>query len=138
MQTCIMKRTHCTGSCGDQSNLWAVIGCWGHALATTCLRRLESFCLQEVLREAGAAFDTQTAAMAGVYIGCMYSEYLDGVLAPQGVADAASAAVTGHGLSFLVGRVSYTFGLQVRLAARSVGWVRGCLPLWRVGWNSMQ
>ena len=31
----------------------------------------------------------------------------------QGVADTASAAITGHGLSFLVGRVSYTFGLQV-------------------------
>ena len=31
----------------------------------------------------------------------------------QGVADANSNAIIGHGLSFLVGRVSYTFGLQV-------------------------
>ncbi len=28
------------------------------------------------------------------------------------MADSNSAAITGHGLSFLVGRVSYTFGLQ--------------------------
>ena len=28
------------------------------------------------------------------------------------MADGSSAAITGHGLSFLVGRVSYTFGLQ--------------------------
>ena len=28
------------------------------------------------------------------------------------MADSSSAAITGHGLSFLVGRVSYTFGLQ--------------------------
>jgi acyl transferase domain-containing protein len=69
--------------------------------------------MQEALHEAGPAFDAQAAAAAGVYVGCMYSEYLDGVLAPQGIADSASAAVTGHGLSFLVGRVSYTFGLQV-------------------------
>ena len=30
----------------------------------------------------------------------------------QGVADSNSAAITGHGLSFLVGRISYTFGLS--------------------------
>lgn len=41
------------------------------------------------------------------------AEYLDGVLAPAGVADANSNAIVGHGLSFLVGRTSYTFGLQV-------------------------
>ena len=39
-------------------------------------------------------------------------EYLDGVLGPAGVADANSNAIIGHGLSFLVGRLSYTFGLQ--------------------------
>ena len=30
----------------------------------------------------------------------------------QGIADSNSNAITGHGLSFLVGRVSYVFGLQ--------------------------
>ena len=30
----------------------------------------------------------------------------------QGLADSNSSAITGHGASFLVGRVSYTFGLQ--------------------------
>ncbi len=29
----------------------------------------------------------------------------------QGLADANSSSIIGHGLSFLVGRVSYTFGL---------------------------
>eukprot|EP00884_Botryococcus_braunii_P010934 jgi/Botrbrau1/19842/Bobra.0124s0078.1 len=48
----------------------------------------------------------------GVYIGCMYTEYLDSVLGPRGIADTASQAIVGHGLSFLVGRVSFTFGLQ--------------------------
>lgn len=46
---------------------------------------------------------------AGVYVGCMYQEYTDVVintsqkLPPQ--------AVVGSGLSFMVGRVSYTYGL---------------------------
>ena len=30
----------------------------------------------------------------------------------QGMADSNSAAITGHGLSFLVGRLSYSFGFQ--------------------------
>lgn len=47
----------------------------------------------------------------GVYIGCMYTEYLDSILGPQGLADSNSSSIIGHGLSFLVGRVSYTFGL---------------------------
>lgn len=75
---------------------------------------------QEVLRAAGEAFSPDLAATAGVYVGCMYTEYLDGVLAGQGLADGASAAVTGHGLSFLVGRVSYTFGLQVLCHKRAL------------------
>ena len=57
----------------------------------------------------------------GVYVGCMYTEYLDGVLGGQGVADANSNAIIGHGLSFLVGRLSYTFGFQVRSCNPSAG-----------------
>ena len=33
-------------------------------------------------------------------------------LSMQGIADSNSAAITGHGLSFLVGRLSYSFGFQ--------------------------
>jgi hypothetical protein len=51
-------------------------------------------------------------ASVGVYVGCMYTEYLDGVLARSGAADAAAGSIVGHGLSFMVGRLSYTFGLQ--------------------------
>jgi len=43
------------------------------------------------------------------------AEYLDGVLGPIGAADSQANSILGHGLSFLVGRASYTFGLQVFL-----------------------
>jgi acyl transferase domain-containing protein len=50
--------------------------------------------------------DTKT----GVYVGCMYQEYTQlqynlGYKISPGI-------VTGNGISYLVGRVSYTFGLQ--------------------------
>ena len=48
----------------------------------------------------------------GVYIGCMYNEYLDGILAPLGLADSVPSSITGQGLSFMVGRLSYTFALN--------------------------
>ena len=48
----------------------------------------------------------------GVYIGCMYTEYLDGILGPAKLADSAATSITGHGLSFMVGRMSFTFGWQ--------------------------
>ena len=44
--------------------------------------------------------------------GASWSHREHPVCCEQGVADGSSAAITGHGLSFLVGRVSYTFGLQ--------------------------
>ena len=47
---------------------------------------------------------------AGVYVGCMYQEYTDVLAAAGGKLSAATA--TGNSLSFLVGRVSYTFALQ--------------------------
>lgn len=34
------------------------------------------------------------------------------MLGPAGLADSQAASITGHGLSFLVGRVSYTFQLS--------------------------
>ena len=72
--------------------------------------------MQELLSLAGPAFEGALDPSTGVYIGCMYTEYLDGVLHKQGVADTNSAAIIGHGLSFLVGRLSYTFGFQVHSA----------------------
>ena len=91
---------------------------------------------------AGLAPPPADLAAAGVYVGCMYTEYLDSVLAPevgrregeergrracarptafppspQSLADAAPAAVTGHGLAFLVGRVAYTFNMTGPAAA---------------------
>ena len=53
---------------------------------------------------------TCTNSSTGVYIGCMYTEYLDGILQPVGIADSTSTSITGHGVSFMVGRLSYTFG----------------------------
>lgn len=46
----------------------------------------------------------------GVYAGCMYQEYGTHVLGPAGLALNSSAAL-GNSLSFMVGRVAYTFGL---------------------------
>lgn len=46
---------------------------------------------------------------AGVYVGCMYSDYVDVVVAAASWL--APSAVTGSGASFMVGRLSYTFGM---------------------------
>lgn len=48
----------------------------------------------------------------GVFIGCMYTEYLDGILSLAHLSDTAASSITGHGLSFMVGRLSFTFGWQ--------------------------
>lgn len=45
---------------------------------------------------------------AGVYAGSMYSEYTDLIVA--GGQKLPPQAVVGSGLSFMVGRLSYTFG----------------------------
>ena len=46
---------------------------------------------------------------AGVFVGCMYQEYTDVVV--NASSKLPPQAVVGSGLSFMVGRVSYTFGL---------------------------
>lgn len=109
--------------------------------------------MQTAIVSAGKSFSKEALSATGVYLGCMYTEYLDSVLGPhvskfpsykytsascntsnqtcrrhgtylhprtnmsqrymvQGIADSNSNAITGHGLSFLVGRISYVFGLQ--------------------------
>ena len=45
---------------------------------------------------------------AGVYVGCMYHEYID-LMAGSGVALPPQAFI-GNGPPYLVGRLSYTFG----------------------------
>ena len=44
-----------------------------------------------------------------MYVGCMYQEYTDVMVAAAG--KLPPQAVVGSGLSFMVGRLSYTFGL---------------------------
>jgi acyl transferase domain-containing protein len=60
---------------------------------------------------------------AGVYAGCMYSEYTT-VITSRGVM-LPPQGVVGSGLSYLVGRISYIFGftggLQLQTMAHNVG-----------------
>ena len=46
----------------------------------------------------------------GTYVGCMYQEYINVMTAAVGKPSAQ--AVVGSGLSFMVGRLSYTYGLS--------------------------
>ena len=62
--------------------------------------------LMDARSGTGSLTDTKT----GVYIGCMYQEYMQlqynlGFKISPGIA-------TGNGISYLTGRVSYTFGLN--------------------------
>lgn len=47
---------------------------------------------------------------AGVYVGCMYQEYMD--VQVNATSRVAPQAVVGSGLSFMVGRLSYTFNFS--------------------------
>ena len=89
---------------------------------------MKGVCLQAriLLEEAGTALTEAegpgglgplSGTETGVYVGCMYQEYTDVLAAAGGKLSAATA--TGNSLSFLVGRVSYTFGLQVRTCRSS-------------------
>ena len=46
----------------------------------------------------------------GTYVGCMYQEYINVMIAAIGRPSAQ--AIVGSGLSFMVGRLSYTYGLS--------------------------
>lgn len=56
---------------------------------------------------AGAAVPAKTT---GVYIGCVWQEYQ--LLLEQLRVPSSIPILTGSGLNFLIGRVSYTFGFQ--------------------------
>jgi len=60
----------------------------------------------------GAASLSKSTNLTSNFAGCMYQEYLDGVLGPAGMADTTPAAITSTGMSFLVGRLSYHFNLR--------------------------
>lgn len=47
----------------------------------------------------------------GVYVGCMWAHEFATSLATLGISDTSAAASTGNTAPFLVGRVSYSFGL---------------------------
>jgi len=68
--------------------------------------------LLEKTFEASLNVTNGVSNKTGVYIGCMYTEYLDGILGPASLANSSASSITGHGLSFMVGRLSFTFGWQ--------------------------
>lgn len=55
------------------------------------------------------AFQFEMSLCAGVYVGCMYHEWLT-VMTAYGM-KLAGRSVVGNGASFMVGRLSHTFGL---------------------------
>eukprot|EP00887_Chlorella_sp_A99_P003340 scaffold26.g3340.t1 len=70
-----------------------------------------------LLEETLAAWSNATAGVAdigdsltGVYVGCMHQEYMDLIVAAGGKERVLAPAVVGSGASFMVGRLSYSFG----------------------------
>ena len=55
-----------------------------------------------------AVLQALAGSNTGVFVGCIWLEY-GGLLAQHG-ASGGAFAVTGNGLAFLAGRVSYAFG----------------------------
>ena len=62
--------------------------------------------LSEAQSQTGSLVETRT----GVYVGCMYQEFTQ--LQYNLGYGISPAIATGNGISYLVGRVSYAFGLQ--------------------------
>jgi acyl transferase domain-containing protein len=61
-------------------------------------------------QDGAAALAGAPREAAGVYVGCVWQEY-PAALERARVAPSV-AVLTGSGLNFMAGRVSYTFGLQ--------------------------
>lgn len=70
------------------------------------------------VQDGTPALSGTSASSTGTYVGCVWSEYQ--VLQDNQRLRPSVASLTGSGLNFLVGRVSYTFGFQ--------GWWRACWP----------
>ena len=61
-------------------------------------------------QDARAGMEDTSTASTGVYMGCVWQEYpalMDRLRVPS-----SAHVLTGSGMNFMVGRVSYTFGLQ--------------------------
>ena len=65
--------------------------------------------LQEVLNPSAVL---HPATSVGVYVGCMWAHEYASVLPQLGLPDTSAAASTGNTAPFLVGRLSYSFGLS--------------------------
>lgn len=61
-------------------------------------------------QDALAAGAQVPAAATGVYVGCVWQEYQ--LLLEQLATPPSVSVLTGSGMNFLIGRVSYTFGFQ--------------------------
>ncbi len=59
--------------------------------------------------DSGRAPGALLGTSGGVFVGCIWLEHAD-LLRSHGVAG-GSTVVTGNGLAFMAGRLSYTFGL---------------------------
>ena len=62
------------------------------------------------LQDALAAGAEVPPAATGVYVGCVWQEYQ--LLLEQLTVPPSVSVLTGSGMNFLIGRVSYTFGFQ--------------------------
>ena len=62
------------------------------------------------MQDAKSALEGTSDSSTGVYMGSVWQEYPP-LLADLRIPDAVHA-LTGSGMNFMVGRVSYTFGLQ--------------------------
>jgi Beta-ketoacyl synthase, N-terminal domain len=69
----------------------------------------EAGALHSVQQAVTKPADNPLRSCTGVYVGCSYQDYTDVVLAVT--AKLAPQAVVGSGASFMVGRLSYAFGL---------------------------
>ncbi|CAL8465605.1 g5141 [Coccomyxa elongata] len=80
------------------------------ALALDPHTRLLLTLAQEALVDAAGMIGT--GGKTGVFVGCMWSHEFLEVLPQLGVSDISAAASTGNTFPFMVGRVSFTFGLS--------------------------
>jgi hypothetical protein len=87
-------------------------------------------CPPPPLQDAAPALGGTSLASTGTYVGCVWSEYQ--VLQDSQRLKPSVASLTGSGLNFLVGRVSYTFGFQGEAAAAAAG--QGALPWFAASW----
>ena len=70
------------------------------------------------VQECLAAAPMVPAQRTGVYVGAMWAHEFVEVLPQLGLSQAAANSSTGNTAPFLVGRISYSFGLQVSWHAR--------------------